>query len=98
MKKLIIITLILILTSITSFAELSEGTKVLVEELRIKHYGISTSTLFYTGDSSITWKPIVIELIDFEINGMKFKGWEILVNDKPYYVVLLEKGECKNEK
>lgn len=111
MKKLIIIIVILMLSSIVAFAELSDESKVdiellrtkhseteidveaEIEALRSKHYG--TGSLICIDDQYIiTWEPPPpIELVDIEIKGMKFKGWEIWINDKPYYVVLLEKED-----
>jgi len=107
MKKLIPILIIimylmvgsiLILTSsLVVSAKLSDETLEIIEDLRMKHYGIGS--LIRVADSYImTWEPPPpIELIDIEIKGMKFKGWEIWINDKCYYVLLIEKEEDKNE-
>jgi len=93
MKKLIIIIVIVLLTSIIAFAELSEETLQIVEDLRMKHYGIGR-LICIDDQYVITWEPPPpIELIDIEIKGMKFKGWEIWINNKCYYVLLLEKED-----
>lgn len=79
-----------------AFAKLTDETLEIVEDLRMKHYGYNKygGTLICTDDNFITWTPSPpIELIEIEINGMQFKGWEIWINGKPYYVVLLEKED-----
>ena len=109
MKKLTILTIfvsivLLIVLLITlgymlgtqAFAELSDETLEIVEDLRMKHYGYNKygGTFIRTDDNLIRWEPPPpIELIDIEIKGVKFKGWEIWINDKSYYVVLLEKED-----
>lgn len=102
MKKLIPILIILIYFIVGSIlilmpslvsAKLSDEVLRDVEDLRMKHYGIG-SLICVDDEYIMTWEPPPpIELIDIEIKGMKFKGWKIWINNKAYYVVLLEKEE-----
>jgi hypothetical protein len=116
MKKLIVIISILMLFSITAFAELSDGAKAnieilkakyineevediekLIKKLKYKLYTLTGSviefddTRFYDG---ISINIPVIEVVDISLNVlMQLKGWEIWINDKCYYVLLVEKGD-----
>jgi len=71
---------------------LSDGTKELVKDLRWKHYGYGT--LYCPDTNVIRWEPTPIELVDIPLNVlMQLKGWEVLVNDECYYVLLVKKEE-----
>ena len=107
MKKLVPILIIimylmvgsiLILTSsLVVSAKLSDETLEIVEDLRMKHYGYNKygGTFICTDDNLITWKPAPpIELVDIDINVlMQLKGWEVWINDKCYYILLVEKED-----
>lgn len=116
MKKSIVIILILILFSITVFAELSDEAKAnieilkakyineevediekLIRKLKFKLYTLTSSviefddTKFYDG---ISINIPVIEVVDIPSNVlMQLKGWAIWINNKCYYVLLVEKGD-----
>lgn len=116
MKKLIIIIMILMLTSVIAFAELNDEAKSNIETLREKYineevedieklikklkyklYTLTGSaiefddTRFYSG---ISINIPVIEVVDISLDVLvQIKGWEIWINDKCYYVLLLEKED-----
>jgi len=94
MKKLLIVIIILLILSSSVFAKLSDETLEEIEELRMKHYGIG-SLICVDDGCIITWEPPPpIEIVDFEIEDKQLKvGWEVYINDKCYYILLVEKGE-----
>lgn len=83
---------LLIWFALTVHAKLSDETNELVDDLRYKHY--SYGTLYCPDTSIISWEPTPIELVDIPLNVlMQVKGWEVLINDECYYILLVEKEE-----
>lgn len=72
-----------------------ESIEELIERLKSKQYALfaidTDDRIFYDG---ITINIPIVEVVDIPINVlMQLKGWEIWINDKRYYVLLVEKED-----
>jgi len=90
MTVIIIIMALLFVLSCWAQTYRHPETQELVEDLRNKHYGLST--LYCSEDSILTWQSTPVELVDVPLNVlMQVKGWEVIINNVSYYILLVEK-------